>query len=176
MDVEMQAEILLRQEGYRTWVSSSSPVPTVGFENETVLGFLHVFPDAGRLVDAWENVQRVTLARHQAALRTAGAKAWNVYTVFLTAGQAGELAGVIERIEEDFSLTRKIARSGVGTPTDLRRALMPLTPLRTSPQIGRSDYFERLRARLTDIPAEAVSAFLGGEDEYSVARILAGAQ
>jgi outer membrane protein TolC len=68
----------------------------------------------------------VVLSRHTAALRAAGAKAWNVYSVFLIAEQVSSRQRAIERIEEDYALTRKIARVGVRTPDDLERALLPL--------------------------------------------------
>jgi hypothetical protein len=175
MDIATQAEVLLRQERFQTWSIASGHVPAVGFEDETVVGFIHVFPSACVLLDGWEAAQRAMLGRHAAALRSAGAKAWHVYSVFLTDDPGDALAGRVERIEEDFSLTRKIARCSVRSAADLRRALLPLLSLRVGSAIGEAGFEDRLRARLSDIPEPAVTAFLRGADAEDVVRILVDA-
>ena len=63
---------------------------------------------ADTLLCTWRASQQVALARHAASLRAAGTKAWNVYSIFLTPDQDVSRAREIERIEEDFSLTRKL--------------------------------------------------------------------
>lgn len=175
IDIATQAEVLLRQEHFQTWSLASGHVPAVGFEDETVVGFVHVFPSASALLSGWEPAQRAMLGRHAAAFRSAGAKAWHVYSVFLTDAPGDQLTGPVERIEEDFSLTRKIARCGVRSAADLRHALLPVLPLRVGSAIGTAGFEDRLRARLSDIPEPAVTAFLSGAVAAEVARILVDA-
>ena len=109
MNIATQTEIVLRDAGYDTWTSETSLAPVVCFENAALIGFLHVFTSANALLADWESRQRSALARYAAALRSVGAKAWNVYSLFLTEDSDGSVYRQIERIEENFSLTRKIA-------------------------------------------------------------------
>ena len=111
MDIPTQVEIVLRDAQYDTWVSTSTSSPVICFENAALMGFAHVFDSALALLDEWEARQEHVLARHAAALRAAGIKAWNVYSLLLTAESAPDQTRAIERIEEDFKLTRKIARA-----------------------------------------------------------------
>lgn len=172
MDIFTQAEILLRDAQYETWTWTGSTSPVTCFENAALMGFIHVFDTADTLLGTWRTNQQVALARHAALLRGAGAKAWNVYSVFLTPDQDARRAREIERIDEDFSLTRKIARASIGTADDVEKALLPLLSLRSKPLLGASNFETRLRTRLKDIPPEAVTAFLNETTPAEVARIL----
>lgn len=172
MDIPRQVEIVLRNAQYDTWISTSSSSPVVCFENAALMGFVHVFDSAHALLDDWETSQNLVLARHAAALRAAGAKAWNVYSVFLTAESAPDQARVIERIEEGFELTRKIARESVRTADDVEQTLLPLISIRSKPSLGASNFNDRLRSRLKDLPQDAVTAFLSDTSSIEVARIL----
>jgi hypothetical protein len=175
MDIATQSEVLLRSAGYETWTWPGGSVPVVCFENASVAGFLHVFGSGESLLADWRQVQQATLGRHAASLRSAGAKAWNVYALFLAGGAEPGLARQIERIEENFSMTRKIARGDLRTAADLRRTLLPLLPVLSAPVIGGADYRARLRSRLSDVPDAAVAAFLGAASASDVARILVDA-
>lgn len=175
MDIETQTEIILREGRYETWPWTKGLVPVVCFENEMIVGFVHTFPTTPALLGGWEQAQKVALSRYAPALRAAGLKAWNVYSIFLTGDSAPLLAKRVELIEEDFSMTRKIARTAVRTAADLRRALLPVMPLQSAPVIGAADYHRRLRGRMKDLPAEAVSAFLGPVAAGDVVRILTDA-
>lgn len=171
MDIRTQAEIVLRNALYDTWTWGGS-VPVTCFENAALMGFVHVFASAETLLNGWAAIQQATLARHAAAIRSGGAKAWNVYSVFLTNDPTSERDRAIDRIEEDFSLTRKIARASVRTPDDVERALLPLISIRAEPLLGGSNFEARLRSRLKDVPADAVTAFLSEAPGFEVARIL----
>lgn len=175
MEIEKQAEILLRSVGYETKPWQGGPVPAVCFESQDVIGFLHVFGSADGLLSGWEAAQRVALVRHAAMLRSAGMKTWNVYSVFVTNRADPTLSRRIERIEEDFALARKIARAGLETVEDLASALMPLLPLTTARSLMEDNYSDRLRSRLKDLPQDGVRAFLGSVPAVEVARILGGA-
>ncbi|MCL6688055.1 hypothetical protein M8R19_04925 [Pseudomonas sp. R3.Fl] len=173
MDITTQAEIFLRDAWYETWMWTGSAGPVICFESAALMGFVHIFDTSDALLCTWCASQQLALARYAASLRTAGAKAWNVYSVFLTPDQDARRAREIERIEEDFSLTRKIARASVVTTDDVEKALLPLLSLRSKPLLGVSNFETRLRTRLKDIPPEAVTAFISNETTPAeVARIL----
>lgn len=172
MDIATQVEITLREAGFDTWPWSGATPAVICFENAALIGFVHVFASAGELLERWDANQTAALSRHSAALRAAGAKAWNVYSVFLTEDQAPMQQRAVERIEEDFALTRKIARTGVRTHEDLERALLPLTAVRAQPLMSDTDFEDRLRARLKDVSADVLTAFLGTVPAEDVATIL----
>src|ERR1035441_10670968 len=107
MDIYTQAEVVLREAGYDTWQSEGGAQVVTCFESQSVVGFVHVFDTCDGLLKRWRDSQQVVLNRYAAALRPAGVKAWNVYSVFLTAAVgAPPQVFEIERIEEDFALTR----------------------------------------------------------------------
>lgn len=172
MDISTQAEVALRNAGYETWSWFGPHGPVTCFESAAVMGFVHVYENAEALMTGWQSSQKTALARHAASLRGAGIKAWNVYSVFLTADRAPSLHRAIERIEEDFTLTRKIARTSITTAEDVERALLPLMAIRAQPMLGAANFEDRLRARLKDVPANAVMAFLNETPAADVARIL----
>lgn len=136
------------------------------------MGFVHVFDTADSLLHTWRERQGVALGRHAASLRRAGSKAWNVYSLFLTSDHDQTRRREIERLEEDFSLTRKIARSSITTTDDVENALLPLLPIRCRPLLGASNFETRLLVRLKDISPDAVTAFLNETTPAEVARIL----
>jgi len=172
MDILTQAEILLRDAQYETWAWTSPAGPVTCFENAALMGFVHVFDTADALLGTWSARQQLALARHAPSLRGAGAKAWNVYSVFLTPEQDASLGRIIERIEEDFSLTRKIARASVITADDVEKALLPLLSIRSKPLLSASNFETRLRTRLKDTPPDAITALLKDATPAEVARIL----
>ncbi len=173
MDIFTQTEILLRDAQYETWSWTGSAGPVTCFENASLMGFVQVFDTADTLLCTWRASQQVVLARHAASLRAAGTKSWNVYSIFLTPDQDVRRAREIERIEEDFSLTRKIARASIITTDDVEKALLPLLSLRAKPLLGVSNFEMRLRTRLKDISPEAITSFINNETTPTeVARIL----
>ncbi|MBE0614140.1 MAG: hypothetical protein IH604_10780 [Burkholderiales bacterium] len=173
MDIATQTEIILRGAGYETWPWTGVTPAVICFENAALIGFVHVFSSADELLARWEAAQQTVLSRHSAALRAAGAKAWNVYSVFLTVEQAPTQQRAVERIEENFVLTRKIARAGVRTQDDVERALLPLIAVKAQPILSDTDFQDRLRARLKDVSADVLTAFLAATSAEEVAKILA---
>lgn len=173
MDIPTQAEIFLREAGYDTWSWSGASPAVTCFESPGLVGFLHVFETADALLQTWEMAQQRVLARHAPVLRAAGAKAWNVYSIFLTTEKATpEQRRAVERLEEDFSLTRKISRSEVQTADDLFQVLLPLAPIQSQPLLANAGVADRLRARAKDISETAIVAFLGSSTPEEVAAIL----
>lgn len=172
IDIATQAEVVLREAGYQTWVWTGASLPVVCFENSTIVGFLYVFDTAEKLLADWEAFQARVLARHAAPLRAAGAKAWNVYSVFLTSENSPSLLRDVERLEEDFALTRKIARTAVQLVQDIERALLPLAPIKAQPILRNANVGDRLRSRAKDVPPLALQAFLGTPSAADVADML----
>ena len=172
MDIANHVEIVLRDAGYDTWPLADASPPVTCFENPALIGFVYVFESADALLSQWEVSQRLVLKRHTIPLRVAGAKAWNVYSIFLTEGQAPLHQREIERLEENFSLTRKIAQAAIRTREDVERVLLPLTAVKAQPLLGDADFGARLQSRLKEIPADAVTAFLGQASADEIARIL----
>lgn len=173
IDIATQSEVFLREAGYDTWPWSGASPPVICFENPTIVGFLHQFESAALLIEGWEASQAKALARHAAALRAAGIKAWNVYSIFLTSERVERAhRRAIERLEEDFSLTRKIARTGIQLVEDLEHALMPLAPIIARPSLEQARVEDRLRLRSGDISEKALEAFLGPMSAEDVALVL----
>ena len=176
MDIDTQIEIVLREAGYATFPWTGGRVPVVCFEDEVVVGFAHVFPSFTDMLSGWQDVQNLSLARYGASLRVGGRKAWNVCSVFLTAGQADtKQVRAAGRIEEDFVTTRKIARADIRSPVELRRALLPLLPLQNSPSLEAVDLRERVRTRSKDMPATVLEGFIGSATAADVAKMLLAA-
>lgn len=83
---------------------------------------------------------------------------------------APSLSRAIERIEEDFTLTRMVARTTATTAEDVEKALLPFRGIRAQPLLGATKIEDRLRARSKDVPADAVTAFLSETPAVNVAR------
>lgn len=174
MDIGTQSEIILREAAYDTWAWTGASPPVICFENATLLGFIHVFGSAEDLLTSWEAAQQRILARYAPALRVAGNKAWNVYSVFLSSERAPALQRKIESLEEDFTLTRKIARTAIQSVDDLEMVLMPLMPINSQPLLDNAAVADRLRAGVKDVPVKALEAFLANVKPEDVAEILGG--
>ena len=172
MDIAHQVEIALRNAGYSTWQARHSSGSFICFENAVLIGFVHAFDSATTLLTQWKAVQEAVLKQYRVALRGAREKAWNVYSIFLTEDEEPSLQRVIERLEEDFTLTRKIARGGIRTANDVEHVLLPLTSVQARPSLGATDFEDRLRNRLKEVSSEAVTAFLAETDAIEVAHIL----
>ena len=136
------------------------------------MGFLHVFPSGRSLVEEWEERQKSTLAHFTPALRSSGDKGWNVYSVFLTGDKDPELANAIDRIEENFSFTRKIARWAIQNTRDLEAALLPLRSIATLPELGIASFEDRVRSQLREVPSATLRAFMSKRPAHEIARLL----
>jgi hypothetical protein len=172
MDIQTQAEILLRQTGFETWSLTTMKPPVTCFENPSIAGFLFVFDSAAELRSTWEERQTAVLARFAPVLRVAGAKAWNIYSVLLTENANADEARAVAELEEDFTLTRKIARVGIRTQHDLEQALLPLRRIQSQPKVGEANFESRLRDQLLLLRTATVDAFLGEAEPASVAQML----
>ena len=172
MDIAYQVEIALRDAGYATWRARQGSNFVICFENPVLIGFVYVFDSASALLTQWESAQETVLKQYSGALRGAREKAWNVYSIFLTGEEDPSRQRAIQRLEENFALTRKIARGSIRTAKDVRHVLLPITSVQARPSLGVTDFEDRLKNRLKEVSSEAVSAFLADTDANDVAHLL----
>lgn len=172
MNIATQTEIVLRDAGYKTWLRPGNHAPIVWFENPALIGFVNVLETVESLLSQWQGIQNALLMQEAVALRNAGGKAWNIYSIFLTSEQDSSQQWNMERIEEDFALTRKIACGGIRTPADVERVLRPLIAVKAKPLLEHADFEARLKSRLKEMPSDGVTAFLRVTSTKDIARLL----
>ena len=162
------ARKILRDAGYT--VTPAAAERSLQFEDEGVLGSLHVFEKVRDLLESWQREQDSFLRKSANALRAEPAKAWNGYTVVLCAEPCPqELRPRLEEVEEDFRGTRKIAQAGVQSMEDVERALLPLLPLQLVAVLPIEDPMRRLRSRLQDSPSRVVEGLVGETPPHTLA-------
>lgn len=143
-----EVRAVLDAAGYRTLMPQPT-VPSLYFEDLSVLGVVYVVDTVQQLLSGWEHLQDSFLRDNASRLVVDPFKAWNCYSVFLTDEQpAKNDASALFSIEEDFRGTRKIVRAGVSTRHDIERALAPLLPLRRLLTLAPDDIKARLASRL----------------------------
>jgi hypothetical protein len=148
MNVFEEARSILEKEGYQT-LPSSQDINTFYFEDHVLLGFVSVHKNIETIIADWEKEQDFFLRTNASRLRPAVQKAWNAYSVFLTADKClQEKRPALVRIEEDFRGSRKIARSDLTNPTEVARALLPLLRVQKRMTLGTEDLRGRLQQRL----------------------------
>lgn len=128
MQLLYEAEAVLRAAAFRTTRAPATD-DTIVFEDDTILGFVAVHPGVEEMVARWRGQQDAFLRSNAANLRRDPSKAWNAYSIFLTAAPVDQNAWEMLGIEADVAATRKIVRGGIITPPDVRDALAPVLPL-----------------------------------------------
>ena len=143
------------------------------FEDISIMGQIHVLGSADEIVTKWQVVQDEFLKHNASRFLRDATKAWNLYTILLTAQTpAPEVAARLFSIEDDFRGTRKIARAGVTTREDVAVALAPILPLRNVLAVGIVDAKERLVERLGAVTPVLCSLVNGVPPESIVATLL----
>lgn len=177
-DVLSLVQGVLQEGGYRTWLTPLGRRTAVCFEDDAVMGFVAVFDDSAAVLNSWRQSEAAFLQQYVDDIRTAGDKAWNVYSVFLAAGAADpRTTREIRAIEEDLERTRKIAATGVTYREAVVAALLPLLPLQQQPALNREEVGERFRRRVTAIAPGAADMLLNENvSPKDVARRLAGSK
>lgn len=145
MQLLYEVDAVLRAAEFRTVRPAETP-DTVVFEDDTILGFVAVYAGVEELITQWKNQQDGFLRGNAARLRRDPSKAWNTYSVFLTAAPVDQSAWETLGIESDMTATRKIVRGGIITVHDVRDALGPILPL----VAGRTTSGERVDALLKE--------------------------
>lgn len=174
MDLAKEAEIVFRDAGYVTQQWLESQVPMISFENETIIGFAHFFGSSNDLLHGWESAEEAALDRFRFLIRSAGEKAWNVYSIFLAPDDPTKASTVeLMKIEENFRQTRKIAKGGITSNSGIVNALLPLIPIQNRPVLDEINLESRLKISLSEIHQDGASALLGGASAKEIAQILA---
>lgn len=168
-----EAEQLLTQAGYSCQFKAGNE-SLLYFEDECLLGAVASFDTVSTLISEWAKVQSDFLHANSAQLRRATEKAWNCYTLLLSPETPSpEHAVALAAIEEDFVATRKVARGGILTATDLQRAIMTLLPLQATPVMDER-LTPDLASRLSDLPDEVVQMILGDGSAQDIADAIVG--
>jgi hypothetical protein len=173
MNLVEESRSILRKAGYRVLQPHQSP-SVLYFEDESVYGFVSVFPTTEEIIANWKEEQDGFLKLHVESLRTATGKAWNAYSIFLTeARPSPESQAELLAIEEDFRGTRKVARSHLKTSDDVHRALFPVLPIGNLVTLQAEDLRSRLRQRLGFLNDKEIAALLeSGDVEHLVSLFL----
>jgi hypothetical protein len=88
-DILSVAQALLRERAdYRTRLLPFGEQSLLSFEDESILGFCRLFPDAEVMLDEWHSTETALLNQYGSRFRLAREKAWNIYCVFLSDGAA----------------------------------------------------------------------------------------
>lgn len=149
-------QVLLREAGFNTRLTSIDRYSVVCFEDDTLMGFGWIFDNSDELLSRWKAAEMSILTRYAPGFRVAGEKAWNVYSVFLCSLGAGPSQNrQVRWIEEDLERTRKIAACGLASREDLIRALLPILPLQYQPTLRTEDVTDRLQRRIRTIAPKA---------------------
>jgi hypothetical protein len=176
IDIFGTAQTILRESGYWTRLLSFEQTSILSFEDESVLGFCYIFSDPTALLTGWKSIETELLNRHGVRFRSAGDKAWNIYSIFVS----GETADPIQTrevrwIEENLERTRKIATCGISTRETLQRALLPLLRLQYRPSLQPDGLTERLQRRIATIAPSAANVVLKDDvPPIEVVRLLEG--
>jgi len=157
-------------------VSAPLDVPNVmalAFEGATLIGFVITYDEPENLLARWNKDAQDLISAHQLGLRRAQSKAWNTYLVLLASGHGRQEEQIaLGMVEENLLATRKIARAGIQTHEDLRRALLPLLPIQNTPRLEAVDMRSEIAIRTTELPPRVVEAFLSNVSDAIVARVL----
>jgi len=142
------------------------------FEDHSLMGFLSVHDSFEDILNKWEKKQDLFITKNADRLRTSSDKAWNVYSVFLTAKSCPpKLLSKLYEIEEDFRGTRKVVRTGIETNSDLKIALITFLPIQNVIMLESEDLNKRLIESLVSID-RTFSDLLKISSEELVRRLL----
>ena len=132
-----------------------------------------IAPDAPSILKNWRAKQGTFLSDKDEQLRKSKGKSWNIYSVFLTeADPSPDEENELVLIEEDFRGTRKLARAGLRTSSQIARALLPLIPVQNLVVLGEEDAMNRLKTRLASIPGALLDAILGSATAAQVTELI----
>jgi len=161
IDILSVAQALLRESGYGTRLLPFGEGSLLSFEDESILGFCCVFPDAELILGEWQRTETALLHQYGGRFRVAREKAWNIYCVFLSDAAADSvLTREVAWVEENQERTRKIAACSVSTREAVQRALLPLLRLQYSPALQVEGITERLLQRIEAIAPNAAKVAL----------------
>jgi hypothetical protein len=160
-EIAATVQIILEEAGYATWLVPVEELVAICFEDDAVMGFVTIFDEPATLLQRWQAVEALLLARHAPRFREAQDKAWNVYSVLLCPklGSTDETRQ-IRRIEEDLEKTRKVAACGLAGRQEIVTALLPILPIQYRPRLEGEDLTDRLKKRIAAIAPAVVEVAL----------------
>jgi len=166
-----QVQPILEQAGYSVTYSHDIE-QVIYFEDQSLLGFVALYPAAEDLVKRWQQQQDLFLQSHSESLRKDLQKSWNVYSVLLAADECPPtLQSKMIEIEEDFRATRKIVQAGVLSASDLIVALYPLLPIQALVSVQIQDLARRIRDKV-DLSSEFMTDFFDAATAHDLAQLL----
>lgn len=169
------ARSLLEAAGFATLVATPN-ARSMTFEDISVLGQVHALDSVEEILASWQLLQDEFLRENAERLSRDASKAWNVYTILLTKDSPrSDVAAQLFAIEDDFRGTRKIARCGVLSRSDMAAALAPILPLQNLLSVGVIDARTRLLERLRTV-SPALSGLVGDTSVESVVAMLVGTE
>jgi hypothetical protein len=158
MNLCYEARQILELAGY--FIRPSISEEGFDFEDETLFGFVRIYPDPAQIPSDWEIQQDSFLSRNARPIRANTPKAWNAYSVFLSPGEvSADLRATLSQIEDDFRGTRKIVRSDLTTSEDLQTALYPLIGLVNKVKLTHTGV-PNLTDRLTSLRPTEIDALI----------------
>jgi len=165
---------ILDKAGYRTVRVAGIP-SAVAFEDEVLFGVVVDYESVDALKRGWKEIEQNFLTLHAPSLRRSDQKAWNCYSVHITAEPCPkqEMASLLS-IEEDFRGTRKIARATISTRKDLAYALAPLLPLQNAAPGERQGELPDFKQRFRGWSPAAVDGLLAGVTIEELITLLLG--
>ena len=177
IDIAGESERLLSRAQFSVMPVIGLDIEALCFENHSVIGFLHVYENVDLLISRWRSDSEAVFRHHAFAIRKAGPKAWNTYTVFLSSGDTdAKSLSALHLIEENLSGTRKIARGGIYAHADVDLALLSLLPIQNAPMLEAIDVENEIKSRTSDVPPRGIEAFLSHRSYDEVINILESAQ
>src|SRR5215472_16872369 len=162
-DLKPTVQALLQDAGYETWLVALDDHEVVVFEDEATMGFACLFEIAPNMLKEWQNLETRFLMNFSLALKKAGEKTWNVYSVLLCTTSCSENeARAIRWIEEDLQRTRKVTGIATNGRGDVVTVLLPLLPIQYQPRLDTEDFnlTQRLKRRIGNIAPAAEQAAL----------------
>ena len=171
MDIRQEIISILQDDGYRVQENFDG-ISALYFEDSTIMGFASIEENHYAILQNWKRSQDEFLRLNAKSLRSSPVKAWNAYSIFLTAASCSEEEKrELYLIEEDFQGTRKIARSEVLTRDDLTRALYPILAIRNIAPLRMEEPLERLWTKVS-LPPKVRDAFLSESSPEELADLL----
>jgi hypothetical protein len=173
MSLLTDTELVLSDAEY---VCSRSAVlaEAIEFEDDTLLGFVSFYESVEELLLNWRPDLDRFLTHHAAMLRDATQKVWNCYSAFLTsaANTTTNDRALLWKVEEDFTSSRKIARPGVRTVSDIRNALLPILPIANLSSLPKLPDRAEIAAGLGSLQPGVRKRLLAGDSARQIAKTL----
>lgn len=172
---DLLAQVRSAFDGARFELSvSDAGATTFDFEDLSVMGRVFIVDRPETIVTMWKEYQDAFLAENAARFQRDPTKAWNLYTLFLSAGPHSDGSDrALLAIEEDFRGTRKIAKGALTHREAIDAAIGPLLPLKHIRAVGATDGIRRLKDRLLAIAPAAVDAMTSTSTGSIAGRLLA---